>query len=88
MERPFSIKDAQISLNLKDKIFKPLRNEKTQDDILSQKSFESKFEFQWRKLLAYMGPGFFISIAYIDPGNLGIDIQVGARYSFSLIWSL
>jgi hypothetical protein len=25
--------------------------------------------FSWRKLLSFVGPGFFISIGYIDPGN-------------------
>lgn len=44
--------------------------------------------FNWRTLLAYMGPGFLVSIAYIDPGNLDTDIQAGANFQFSLIWVL
>ena len=26
-------------------------------------------KFSWRKFLSFVGPGFFISIGYIDPGN-------------------
>jgi hypothetical protein len=30
----------------------------------------------WRNLFAYMGPGFLVSIAYIDPGNCKIVISL------------
>eukprot|EP01119_Soliformovum_irregulare_P015574 TRINITY_DN4394_c0_g1_i1.p1 TRINITY_DN4394_c0_g1~~TRINITY_DN4394_c0_g1_i1.p1 ORF type:complete len:565 (-),score=117.90 TRINITY_DN4394_c0_g1_i1:40-1542(-) len=35
-----------------------------------------------------MGPGFLISIAYIDPGNFATDIQAGAQFNFRFIWVL
>ncbi|KAG5537429.1 hypothetical protein RHGRI_024752 [Rhododendron griersonianum] len=31
----------------------------------------------WRNLFAYMGPGFLVSIAYIDPGNSTLDYISG-----------
>ncbi|KAA8531527.1 hypothetical protein F0562_006236 [Nyssa sinensis] len=34
----------------------------------------------WKNLCAYMGPGFLVSIAYIDPGNFETDLQAGAQY--------
>ncbi|KAG6543804.1 hypothetical protein Mapa_014644 [Marchantia paleacea] len=40
----------------------------------------------WRKLMAYVGPGFLVSIAYIDPGNFESDLQAGARYQYQLLW--
>lgn len=38
--------------------------------------------FSFRKLLAYTGPGFLMSIAYLDPGNIESDLQSGfvAKY--------
>ncbi|XAR50473.1 hypothetical protein NMG60_11004810 [Bertholletia excelsa] len=40
----------------------------------------------WRNLFAYMGPGFLVSIAYIDPGNFETDLQSGAQYKYELLW--
>lgn len=34
--------------------------------------------FSWKKLWLFTGPGFLMSIAYIDPGNLESDLQAGA----------
>lgn len=40
----------------------------------------------WKNLFAYMGPGFLVSIAYIDPGNFETDLQSGAQYKYGLLW--
>ncbi|KAL3819583.1 hypothetical protein ACJIZ3_005488 [Penstemon smallii] len=40
----------------------------------------------WKNLLAYMGPGFLVCIAYIDPGNVQTDLQAGANYKYGLLW--
>ncbi|XP_044479604.1 metal transporter Nramp6-like isoform X2 [Mangifera indica] len=40
----------------------------------------------WKNLFAYMGPGFLVSIAYIDPGNFETDLQSGAIYKYELLW--
>ncbi|KAE9467722.1 hypothetical protein C3L33_00395, partial [Rhododendron williamsianum] len=40
----------------------------------------------WRNLFAYMGPGFLVSIAYIDPGNFATDLQAGSQYKYGLLW--
>lgn len=44
--------------------------------------------FSWKKLWRYTGPGWLMSIAYLDPGNLESDLQVGAVGGYSLIWVL
>lgn len=41
-----------------------------------------------RKLFAYVGPGFLVAIAYIDPGNFESDLQAGAKFKFELLWVL
>ncbi|KAG5537427.1 hypothetical protein RHGRI_024752 [Rhododendron griersonianum] len=40
----------------------------------------------WRNLFAYMGPGFLVCIAYIDPGNFATDLQAGSQYKYGLLW--
>jgi len=44
--------------------------------------------FSFRKMLAFMGPGFLMSIAYMDPGNFESDVQAGAVGGYSLLWVL
>ncbi|MGI0046242.1 MAG: Nramp family divalent metal transporter [Nitrosotalea sp.] len=38
------------------------------------------------QLFSYMGPAVIVSIAYMDPGNYGTDIQGGASYNYDLLW--
>ncbi|KAJ9670278.1 hypothetical protein PVL29_026680 [Vitis rotundifolia] len=40
----------------------------------------------WKKLLSYVGPGFLVSVAYLDPGNLETDLQAGANHKYQLLW--
>ncbi|KAJ4700726.1 putative Metal transporter [Melia azedarach] len=40
----------------------------------------------WRKFLGFVGPGFLVSLAYLDPGNLETDLQAGANHRFELLW--
>ncbi|EYC44427.1 hypothetical protein Y032_0462g1903 [Ancylostoma ceylanicum] len=44
--------------------------------------------FSWVKLWKFTGPGFLMSIAYLDPGNIESDLQSGAVARFQLIWVL
>ncbi|XP_037334736.2 natural resistance-associated macrophage protein 2-like [Pungitius pungitius] len=44
--------------------------------------------FSVRKLWAFTGPGFLMSIAYLDPGNIESDLQSGAKAGFKLLWVL
>jgi len=44
---------------------------------------------EWlRRLLAFTGPGWLMSIAYVDPGNLEADLQCGAQFGYILLWVL
>jgi hypothetical protein len=31
-----------------------------------------RFRFRWRKFLSFVGPGFLMSLAYLDPGNIEV----------------
>ncbi|MDV3244233.1 MAG: Nramp family divalent metal transporter [Nitrososphaerales archaeon] len=37
---------------------------------------------------AYLGPGLIVSMAYMDPGNYGTDIQSGASFNYDLLWAV
>lgn len=41
-----------------------------------------------RKYLRFVGPGFMISVAYIDPGNYATDVAAGASYRFKLLFMI
>ncbi|XP_037922019.1 protein Malvolio isoform X1 [Hermetia illucens] len=47
-----------------------------------------KTGFSFRKLWAFTGPGFLMSIAYLDPGNIESDLQSGAIAKYKLLWVL
>jgi manganese transport protein len=40
----------------------------------------------WRRLLGFMGPGFLISVGYMDPGNWATDIAGGSRFGYTLLF--
>lgn len=42
----------------------------------------------WRKLLAFIGPAYLISVGYMDPGNWATDIAGGSQFGYKLIWVL
>jgi len=39
-----------------------------------------------RQLLRYLGPGFIITVGFIDPGNWAVNIESGSRFNYSLLW--
>ncbi len=41
-----------------------------------------------RRLFAFMGPAYLVSVGYMDPGNWATDIEGGARFGYQLIWVL
>ena len=43
---------------------------------------------RWRKLLAFFGPAYMVSVGYMDPGNWATDIEGGSKFGYSLIWVL
>src|SRR3954463_10647229 len=41
-----------------------------------------------RRMFAFMGPAYLVSVGYMDPGNWATDLEGGARFGYSLIWVL
>ncbi len=41
-----------------------------------------------RRLFAFAGPAYLVSVGYMDPGNWATDIAAGSRYGYALIWVL
>jgi manganese transport protein len=39
-----------------------------------------------RKLLAFVGPGFLVSVGYMDPGNWATDLAGGSKFGYALLW--
>jgi manganese transport protein len=42
----------------------------------------------WKRILAYFGPAYLVSVGYMDPGNWATDLQGGAQFGYKLIWVL
>ncbi len=40
----------------------------------------------WRRVLGFLGPGFLISVGYMDPGNWATDIAGGSRFGYTLLF--
>ncbi|MFT4094985.1 MAG: Nramp family divalent metal transporter [Niabella sp.] len=51
------------------------------DTTLPQKS-------RWRRVLAFFGPAYLVSVGYMDPGNWATDLAGGSQFGYSLLWVL
>jgi manganese transport protein len=45
-----------------------------------------RFVSKYRALFIFAGPALITSMAYMDPGNYGTDIQAGAAFNYGLLW--
>ena len=39
----------------------------------------------WRRFLAFVGPGFLVSVGYMDPGNWATSIAGGSQFGYALL---
>lgn len=42
----------------------------------------------WKRILAFIGPAYLVSVGYMDPGNWATDIAGGSKFGYQLIWVL
>jgi manganese transport protein len=42
----------------------------------------------FRRLFAFAGPAYLVSVGYMDPGNWATDLEGGARFGYELLWVL
>lgn len=40
----------------------------------------------FRRLFAFMGPGYMVSVGYMDPGNWATDLAGGAQFGYTLLF--
>src|SRR3954466_15291954 len=41
-----------------------------------------------KRLFAFLGPAYLVSVGYMDPGNWATDLEGGARFGYALLWVL
>ena len=63
-----------------------VRSEKSLSEVNA--SIDASGSRGWRKLLAFMGPAYLVSVGYMDPGNWATDIAGGSQFGYALIWVL
>ena len=39
-----------------------------------------------RRFLAFAGPGYLVSVGYMDPGNWATDLAGGSKFGYALLW--
>src|SRR5215207_9267291 len=40
----------------------------------------------WRKLTAFLGPGYLVAVGYMDPGNWATSLAGGAKFGYALLF--
>lgn len=60
---------------------------KSLEEVHGSISTENK-KSTFKKILAFFGPAYLISVGYMDPGNWATDIAGGSQFGYSLLWVL
>lgn len=48
----------------------------------------NKRSANWKKIFAFFGPAYLVSVGYMDPGNWATDLAGGSKFGYKLIWVL
>src|ERR1700687_5441929 len=40
----------------------------------------------WRKLVAFLGPGYLVAVGYMDPGNWATSLAGGSKFGYALLF--
>jgi manganese transport protein len=51
-------------------------------------SIKTESKVGWRRIMAFIGPAYLVSVGYMDPGNWATDIAGGSAFGYRLIWIL
>src|SRR3954465_12833859 len=43
---------------------------------------------RWKRIFAFFGPAYLVSVGYMDPGNWATDLAGGSQFGYKLIWVL
>ena len=48
----------------------------------------TEYRNPFKRLFAFLGPAYLVSVGYMDPGNWATDLEGGARFGYALLWVL
>src|SRR5260370_5338766 len=40
----------------------------------------------WKRLLAFLGPGYLVAVGYMDPGNWDTSLSGGSKFCYALLF--
>ncbi|HNY28147.1 MAG TPA: Nramp family divalent metal transporter [Candidatus Sumerlaeota bacterium] len=62
----------------------PISQSKSLEEVHS--TVETHHAKLWKRIFAFAGPAYLISVGYMDPGNWATDLEGGSRFGYALIW--
>ena len=63
----------------------PGKNEVSLADVHGSVNVPKQYGI-FKRLLAFAGPAYLVSVGYMDPGNWATDIEGGSRFGYDLLW--
>jgi manganese transport protein len=67
--------------------FNLLAMSKSLEEVNQSVSTQNKTSV-FKKIFAFFGPAYLVSVGYMDPGNWATDIAGGSQFGYSLLWVL
>lgn len=65
-------------------IEKTVNPSKSLEDVHA--SVETEHPRLLKRIIAFAGPAYLVSVGYMDPGNWATDLEGGSRFGYALIW--
>ena len=62
----------------------PHQHDKSLEEVHS--TVETQHPKLWKRIFAFAGPAYLVSVGYMDPGNWATDLEGGSRFGYALIW--
>ena len=59
-------------------------NSKSLEEVHS--SVATQHPSLWKRIFAFAGPAYLVSVGYMDPGNWATDLEGGSRFGYALVW--
>ena len=53
---------------------------------MTRQKVDKQKNFSLKMLLRFLGPGFLITVGFIDPGNWATNIEGGSKFGYELLW--
>ena len=65
-----------------------IHNDASLGDVHNSVNIPSGGGKWWKRIFAYFGPAYLVSVGYMDPGNWATDLAGGSKFGYTLIWVL